>query len=200
MDKNLKCKIRYGFTLIEMLISITIFMIFAGLIGSSYTSLISANRKANDIQKLYREVRNVFDTLASEIRSGTIDYSCYEDTKDPICLTHLHNLLSLLHEDGIRRSLFTFDASKKQILLLRQLRSNSKEYSVWVTEEADWQPLTALTINDFSLRIFPNKNPYTHAKQEDIQLQPAVTLQMTTNGYSFRTTYSSRTYGKTSLY
>lgn len=175
-------------------------MLFAGLVGGSYTSLISANRKANDVQKLYREVRNVFDILATEIRTGTIDYSCNENTQDQFCTTYANNLLSLLHDNGTRRSLFTFDESKKQILLLRQLRSPSKEYAVWVTEEADWQPLTFSIVEDFSFRIFPSKNPYAYAKQADIQWQPAVTLLLTTNGYSFRATYSSRTYGKTSLY
>ena len=48
-----------GFTLMEMLISISVFVLFIGLVASSYISLVKANSTANDMQKLYRETRNV---------------------------------------------------------------------------------------------------------------------------------------------
>ncbi len=65
-----------GFTLIEMLIAISIFIIFIGLSGQSYIGLVSANRRANEAQKTYREVRHVFDIIADEARNSLLDFSC----------------------------------------------------------------------------------------------------------------------------
>ena len=44
---------RAGFTLIEMVISISIFMIFTTIVASSFTTLMRANRTANETQKIY---------------------------------------------------------------------------------------------------------------------------------------------------
>lgn len=185
-----------GFTLVEMLISISVLMIFLALASGSYTSLVSANRRANSTQKLYHEVRNVFDTLASEVRGGSIDYS-------------QNNILGILHgNDGSgaadTRSLFQYDKTKKRILVLHQSSVPGLAENIWASQESDWQPLTSeeFPVDDFSFTVFPAKNPYQaeHANDDSLQVQPSVAISLTMNGYEFRTTYSSRTYGKKNLY
>lgn len=192
-----------GFTLIEMLISLTIFMIFIGIIAGSYASLVSANRTANEAQKTYREIRFVFDTFANAIRSGALDYSCIDQSKlDVLCLENQNpekKVLSVLHADGASRSLFKFDG--KKILVLKQTRARLDEpWGATVT----WQPMTTekLSLEDLSFTFFPLKNPYDaeNAAFDEVQWQPSVTISLRAKGRAFRTTYSSRTYGRQTLY
>lgn len=190
-----------GFTLMEMLISISVFMLFIGLVASSYISLVKANNTANDMQKLYRETRNVFDTFAAEIRNGAIDYSCVNpDTNMDVYCTENQNIgdkkvLGVLSKDGGKRSLFKEKNGK--ILFQKQTRDPSGLSWVYTS---DWQALTAEKSRVEKLKFFisPLKNPYSaeNAEDDSLQIQPSVTILLKINGYVFRTTYSSRTYGK----
>jgi prepilin-type N-terminal cleavage/methylation domain-containing protein len=65
-----------GFTLIEVLIAITIFMIFITSISSAYLDIAKSQREANVVRAMYSEVRYVFDLIGQEARSKTIDYGC----------------------------------------------------------------------------------------------------------------------------
>lgn len=169
-----------AFTLIEMLISISVFMLFLGIVAQSYMSLVTANRKANDIQKMYREVRFVFDTLAQEIRNGAIDYTC----GDPI----QHNTLCISHPKNGEQFLYKF--ADKKLLVKR--------------DAGGFQPVTSdnLKIDDMSFTVFPEQNPYaqTAAGNDAVQWQPSVRIELKTSGYDFKTTYSSRAYGRKTLY
>lgn len=200
-----KLQTHRGFTLIEMLISITLFMSFLGLVASSYTSLVSANRKAKEIQTLYNDVRFVFDTLASEIRSGAIDYTCIErEILDPLCLDNLNTpkqkVMAIVHENGKKRSMYTFDDAAKKILVLHQSRASN--LLAW--PPASWESLTSekFPLENLNFQIFPLKNPYdaANASSDETQFQPSVTIFMKVKGFDFRTTYSSRTYGKQNIY
>lgn len=193
-----------GFTLIELLISISIFMIFMTIAAESYTSLVSANRKANDSQKIYREVRFVFDTLADEIRNGTLDYSCIDQNKlDVLCLENQNSdakrILAVLSENGAKRSIFKFNETDKKLLVLRQERGGVE--LPWSAR--DWQSLTTenLPLENLSFTFFPLKDPYESANAGDdsAQWQPSVGIAMKVKGFEFQTTYSSRTYGKQSF-
>lgn len=185
-----------GFTLIEMLISISLFMTFLGLVASSYTSLVSANRKAKEIQTLYNDVRFVFDTLASEIRGGAIDYTCMNGAiPDPLC-----GAITILHENSTKRSMYKFDDTAKKILVLHQSRTSN--LLPWLP--ASWESLTPknFPLENLNFRVFPLKNPYdaANAGNDEAQFQPSVTIEVKVKGFDFRTTYSSRTYGKQNIY
>lgn len=67
-----------GFTLIEMLVSMAIFVAFTGILISSYTDIVKAQREANDYRIMYVEARHVFETLTQELRDGMVDYGFYE--------------------------------------------------------------------------------------------------------------------------
>lgn len=192
---------RAGFTLMEMLISISVFMLFIGLVASSYISLVKANNTANDMQKLYRETRNVFDTFAAEIRNGAIDYSCVNPDTDVYCIENQNSsagelkVLGVLNKEDSGRSLFKEKNGK--ILFQKQTRDPSGLSWVYTS---DWQALTAekSRVEELKFFISPLKNPYSaeNAGDDSLQIQPSVTILLKINGYVFRTTYSSRTYGK----
>ena len=81
-SRTLKNSRKKGFTLIELVVSLSIFMVFLGIVSTSYLSIIHAQREANSIRKMYSEVRNFMEMLAQDARLGTLDYDCYEHFSD----------------------------------------------------------------------------------------------------------------------
>lgn len=67
-------KSQKGFTLVEMLIAMAIFITFTGILISSYTSIVRSQREANDYRLMYSEARSVFESLTAELREGMVDY------------------------------------------------------------------------------------------------------------------------------
>lgn len=196
---------RQGFTLIEMLISISILMLFLGLVASSYAQLVAANRKAKNIQEIYANVRLVFDTLASDIRTGSFDFNCIDPAQlEPNCLENQigpnQKIIGILQDENRKRTLYKFDDAHKKLLVLHQTRtSTSLTWSI-----GNWEPLAPenFPLEDFSFRVFPLQDPYNsqNAESDAVQFQPSVTIALKAGGFDFRTTYSSRTYGKQNIY
>lgn len=194
-----------GFTLVELIISIAVFMIFIGIATSSYAPLVKANKTANETQKIYRETRFVTDAISREIKTGALDYSCIDQNKiDALCLGNqgkeIKRTIAIISPDGTMRTLFKFDTTNKNVLIMRQTRLSAA--LPWSAGE--WEQLSSdiLKMEDMSFSFFPEKNPYEskNAGADALQWQPSVSIMVKTNGYDFRTTYSSRVYGKQSLY
>lgn len=72
-----------GFTLVEMLIAMAIFVTFTGILINSYSSVVKAQREANDYRIMYVEARQVFEALTQELRDGMVDYGHYDGTELP---------------------------------------------------------------------------------------------------------------------
>lgn len=194
-----------GFTLVELVISISIFMVFIAIAGGSYVSLVRANRVANDTQKLYREVRHVFDTFAQEIREGKPDFDCIDPAAlDVFCIenqrSETKHIFGVVKNAGQERNLYKFDESSKKILV----RSQERASALLPWAGGSWESFTSenLPLEDLSFSFIPLKNPYdsSSASEDILQWQPAISIHLKTKNHVFRTTYTSRTYGKQSLY
>ncbi len=74
MKKN--C-IKNGFTLVELLISITIFVMFFGVVSSVYMNIVKSQIRFNEIRRMYSGVRDFMDFLSENLRLYTVDYDCY---------------------------------------------------------------------------------------------------------------------------
>ncbi|MBI4262111.1 type II secretion system protein [Candidatus Uhrbacteria bacterium] len=66
-----------GFTLIEILVSLGIFIIAIGILGQIFSAVMRTQRVILTQQKLIEEARNILDTLVDEVRRGSIDYQAY---------------------------------------------------------------------------------------------------------------------------
>ena len=191
-----------GFTLVELLISMAIFVIFLGIVSSSYTTIVRAQKQANDVRKIYADFRTFLDQFQSEIRSSTIDYDCYEgtidfvggvlNTCDPDVNNSIHNgetyYLSLIKNDGLEKTLFYYDFDNKlnpdvkKVYMKKWLKSGLN----WIPAPgfADYREVFsgAFTIERMSFLIFPIKNPYSSDakiyQNNATQFQPSVTLLM----------------------
>ena len=74
MKKNFSQK---GFTLVELLIAMTIFVSFVGILIGSYASIIRGQREADEYRIMYSESRKIFETIVQELRDGMVDYKKY---------------------------------------------------------------------------------------------------------------------------
>jgi type II secretory pathway pseudopilin PulG len=77
MLKNKKTKLNLvcGFTLVEMLVAIAVFMTVMTIAVGSLISIIEANRKAQSIKSVIDNVNFAIETISRDMRIST-DYSC----------------------------------------------------------------------------------------------------------------------------
>lgn len=192
------CKMtnRRGFTLVEMLVSMTIFMVFVGILINSYSTIIKAQKEANDYRAMYTEARAVFDTLIAELREGMVDYGrngCGVDVPFGI-----QNNFYLVSKDG----------AKKQVLLDAEIL-NLIKFDVDGTTKLKTVPLNSknVAVKTFNVQIYPFADPYAplNVGENRHQFQPAVTIfasfekeKVTGEPYKvdFQTTISSRIYNQ----
>jgi prepilin-type N-terminal cleavage/methylation domain-containing protein len=66
-----------GFTLVELLIAMAIFVLFISVLINTYSYIVQAQRKANDERVVYVEARKVFDIMLTEFRDGMVDYAAF---------------------------------------------------------------------------------------------------------------------------
>jgi|GEM_PF-1328077 len=124
-------KTRAGFTLVELLVSIAIFVIFLGVISLSYIGIIRSQRQANQVRAMYSDVRSFMEALSEDMRLGTIDYDCYEvngsltnscENKDlnvsgtpPNQSTYL----AIVNKDQTQKVIYWYDKSFNELKVIR---------------------------------------------------------------------------------
>lgn len=210
---------RRGFTLIEMLVSLVLFVIFLGIVSSSYVNIVRAQKSANEIRKMYSEVRNFVDFLTEEVRLGSIDYDCYLGVipySDVYCPELLEAItdgrttdLALYRKDGLQKTIFRYDPDEKKVFV----RKYEKDaLGVWgeapgYAEGFRETMSNFVSVEKMSFAIHPDVNPFAQVNAYDNakQFQPKVTVFMTVkNGQNvksqfqldFQTTISSRVYSR----
>lgn len=72
-----KKQVTSGFTLVEMLVAMSIFVITATAATDLFISASRMSKAVRARERLQNEARFAFETLAREIRTGTIDYAAY---------------------------------------------------------------------------------------------------------------------------
>lgn len=195
MKKILRNK---GFTLIEMLVAMSIFVIFIGVLISSYTDIVKSQQEANDYRVLYSDARRVFDKLTEEIRGSAVYYPSESDT-DYINVNESLRLVSL---DGQREVVFEYDSGEGELWYGEAVKSVGEEYVL--VGEGD----NRVSVSEFNVFVSPVDDPYKEENvfADGIQFQPKVTVFATFemerrkggSPYSvdLQTTISSRFYTK----
>lgn len=84
-----------GFTLIELIVSITILSIIMLSIFIIYSNIIDANKKLELSRILQENSRNITETLAKWIREKGIDYSFYSNLTEKIDYSTWNTILAL---------------------------------------------------------------------------------------------------------
>ncbi len=213
-----KRKMRKGFTLIELLVSIVIFVIFMGIVSSSYVNIVRAQKDANEIRRMYSEVRNFVDSLSAEAKLGTIDYGCYGGTIDvysTVCPQMLQVIingrttdLALVRKDGLEKTIFRYDPDLKKVQVVKYEPSPGGAWALAAGYDGFRDIMgDSVKVDKLSFAISPDVNPYSqeNAYKSEKQFQPEVTVYMSvSNGENiksqfsldFQTTISSRVYSR----
>lgn len=199
---SLKRGARKGFTLVELLVSITVFVIFLGIASQSYVNIVRTQRQANEVRKMYSEVRQFMDLLTEEIRLSSIDYFCYEPgaTQDfdattvicdpdialnPITNSGMTKVLALVRKGGLQKTVFKVtpsrDDSSREIV---QVKRYERIAGTWQQVAGFLEESSLLSdnieIENLTFSIFPNRNPYSDdieiIRDTSYQFQPKVTV------------------------
>ncbi len=192
-----KNNLKKGFTLIELLVSIMLFTVFLGIVSQSYLSIVRAQRQANEVRKMYSEVRVYMDTLAEDIRLSSIDYGCYDQkmmslfvSGKAVCdvestgtiVNGKTNVLSLLKKGGDEKVTYKIEKDSegnKRLMVKRWYFDYGSGNWVAVPGFKDFRNVFSnrLEINYASFAIYPEINPYSSLNYMDnaVQFQPKVT-------------------------
>jgi prepilin-type N-terminal cleavage/methylation domain-containing protein len=182
-----KIRARKGFTLIEMMVAMSIFVVFLGILISSYTDIVKSQREANDYRVLYSEARRAFDKMTEEIRNGWVFYdSALEinvEYKKP------NDVLVLVSDGGNRKVEFHFEEMVDE----EGESYDSARGNIMFTEEGfdpvkgglyeNFYPLIISEkqrayVTEFSVYVSPVGDPYKTENifADGLQFQPKVTV------------------------
>ncbi len=211
MDNKNKLKIESchgddGFTLIELMVSMGIFIVFLGVVSTSYISVVRSQRQANDTRGIISEARDFMQTLTDDFRTGTVDYDCYDERGRDLCPIATERFyqnrtffngqtayLALADKDRRRKTVYWFD-SEKHTLKLRKFdrvgQNNIFKPGPGFDDiennndvENGWRVLFSdkLRVVDAAFEIYPVINPYLQDNYalNQYQFQPSASLLLT---------------------
>lgn len=199
---------RRGFTLIELIISITIFTLFIGVAGTSYVSIARSLRSANALRNTISEARGFLNTIVHDIRSNTIDYDCLVTD----CVFYFpggqrQKFLPLINREQTERVLYRFSSGNAEVCKQKKTISNTAGVSTSIWEPCGFQliEMPSFSVSHLQFLITPALDPFdaTHATDDSVQFQPSVTVLLsgqsipghpTDAPLDFQTTISSRMY------
>ncbi len=165
MKKILRNK---GFTLIEMLVAMSIFVIFIGVLISSYTDIVKSQQEANDYRVLYSDARRVFDKLTEEIRGSAVYYPSESSTY----YTNVNESLRLVSLDGQREVVFEYYGEEGELWYGEAVGAVGNEYSLIGSEDS------RVSVSEFNVFVSPVDDPYKEENvfADGVQFQPKVTV------------------------
>lgn len=180
-----KIRKQKGFTLVEMLVAMSIFAVFVGVMIGSYTGIVRGQREANDYRTMYAESRRVFESVIYELREGMVDYGCNRNPS----LSELY----LISKDG---KTHTHIFEKEGVLKMEK----------GLEEEKDLNSFEVKAKN-VKFNFYPAVDPYDseYVMNNGYQFHPFVNMKMTfekeKRDHSFftvnlETTISSRIYNQ----
>lgn len=215
----MRFKNKKGFTLIEMLIAMAIFVSFTAVLIGSYTSIVKAQREANEYRIMYSEARKVFETLIQEFRGGMIDY------RDSLNLAggdvSNDRQLFFISKDGNRQTEILYQkydealaGSGKVSLKYSNLQNVTNidgkldpTYDLANSENIDLNDPSRVQVKEFKIYATPMVDPYGEMNVDNngVQFQPRVTIyanfvRKMSSGKTFdmdlQTSVSSRVYNQ----
>lgn len=184
----LKRQHRKGFTLLEMIISLGIFMLFLAAIFGTYIQITGLQQKTNLGREAIAEAREIMTYISEEVKDKAIDYSCYSSLFPCVNGINGNNIeeISLISKDGLQRTIIKKirEPETGQIYLttINQSRTNTANQQ-WIdqTQESKLHSDT-LKFRDITFQITPNQDPFSNnieiASRDDLQYQPVIHVNL----------------------
>jgi len=168
---------RAAFTLIEMIIAITVFTIFIGFSISAYLAFHRADQDALVVRSLLMEGQGIMDKLSSAVKENRIAYSAYKD--------------SVSGENIETATLYLLSADKKNIYVY-SWNSDDQTLQLQAFDSTSGAPLDGYSnpiqlnsenakVSYLEFKIFPSVDPYSSKNKQvdNVQFQPVATIDMT---------------------
>lgn len=203
---------RKGFTLIEILVSLSIFLILLGALMTSFFQLYRAQRDANDVRKVVADLRTLSNFVQDEMRTKTIDFYSYSPTYRFSFDTPQH-VLYLTDKNGTHQTTITFIPSPKDVVGSENGGSVVFTKQVRIDKDHSWSAdsgfagdpkqisIPHVQLKDVSFSLAPMGDPnarvgnVNNLSDSTLQMQPSVTMHVRFgNNYYLQTTFSSRVY------
>jgi prepilin-type N-terminal cleavage/methylation domain-containing protein len=169
-----------AFTLIEVLMAVTVFTLFIGFAIGAYLNLHQALHKAEERRHLLLESEVILHRLSAAIKVDAVDYNAYAEDMGALLGGPIEGSVLHLKEGGT----YSWDELESTLL-----------WTDGTAEEILTKDPVKLTLLKF--RIFPGMNPYEAASSADYY-QPTVqiNLQLSLNEevLDFQTSATSRIY------
>lgn len=203
-----------GFTLIEMLVAMTIFVLFTGLILSSYLGVVRSLRSTEQYRVLYSESRHAFDTLtqlALKSRFYEPKPDRPSDVSTAMCVGGEDGFV-FYSNDYLEANAVCFnkganeDGTDGKIVIRKFVRETMNDGSFLKNYTFDSETnlhSSSIYVKSFDPKLFPETNPYTSDFEVLTHFHPKVTFTVVfakknSNGdeikVDLRTTISSRYY------
>lgn len=192
-----------GFTLVEMLVAMSIFMIFTGVLLYSYTDIVRSLREGNDYREMYSEARRVFETVVQEFRDGMVDYGngVYQSGCNPSVFENGKQDIYLISKDGLTTTKLYLD---EEVVKLKKWEKDSAEPP---DDKAMSLNSSDVIVKEFKISPYPFVDPYDqrYVEYSGYQFHPQVRIEAVfekekRNGENFElelhTTISSRIYNQ----
>lgn len=185
-----------AFTLLEMIIAITVFTIFIGFVMSSYLAFHRAQQEALATRRLLLETEATMSQVTQLLRENRIDYTAYAESRfgnaDILSAFNLGidraeslsvDTLRLVSPDASESIVLEWDEEAEQFTLQRFGADGEPQ-------DGYLQPLPlhgeATRAQYVDFRIYPDEDPYDSAniRKNNLQYQPIVqvTLHFATEG------------------
>jgi len=202
-----KIKNKRGFTLVEMLVAMAIFVIFVSVLMNSYTSIVVNQRAANDYRVMYSDSRRVFEILVAEFRDGMLDYGEYNSGCSDGTLRSGIQEVFLISKDARDKTQIRYDSEGVSL----EMRKGRLAEGQNPTSDPDFGEFIRLNsenvmVTDFKVYPYPFVDVYDQQySQAAYQFHPFVTVFATFEmdrgnrdpfKIDLQTTVSSRVYNQ----
>ena len=184
-----------GFTLIELVVSLGIFMIFSTAVISTFLAITQASSKANLNREQIAETSEVLNYIESIAKENGLDYNYIQNSQQ----TPSRQTFAYISSDFLTRYAFLIECPYNNIKPM----SNSEFCTIYsntitrssiiqnfVLQEGDWIPLHSnkLKISRFSAKHFPEQDPFNKIDEVNLsnQFQPVthITINLGRNSES----------------
>jgi len=165
-----------GFTLMEIVVSTTIFAVVVTLMLVLFNYTLKINRKVEALRQVSQATRNFTEFLVREVRNGTIDYSgTIDSTHCPATYnaTSGATFLALINRAGDRECFYLVTSGSNGSLWVTKLAINGTSSNEQVN------PATInIDPNSFRLFVRPFTNPQVLSGGVRPGIQPFVSIIM----------------------
>ncbi len=160
-----KLQAHSGFTLVELIVSMGLFVLITTVGLTIYTSTIRAQRFAVASNRLQRDMQIAMEIMTKSIRSSSVDYRSsgyYGGTVDP--LGEGEDVLALIDRDQVE----TWFRMENDAVAVQQESSGT------------YLPITssAIVVQGLKFYITPSTDPFTDLSELPLE-QPKVTIVLT---------------------